>query len=62
MLEPEDPRWVGAWWLGFIVFGGGAILSSIPAFFFPAGRKSSTHREKDEAFNASCCNYLKGRA
>ena len=38
-LTPEDPRWVGAWWLGFVILGSGAIITSVPTFFFPAGRK-----------------------
>eukprot|EP00062_Callorhinchus_milii_P026793 gi/632989323/ref/XP_007883587.1/ PREDICTED: solute carrier organic anion transporter family member 2B1-like [Callorhinchus milii] len=34
-LEPNDPRWVGAWWLGFLVAGTCVALSSVPYFFFP---------------------------
>ncbi|GAB1602741.1 solute carrier organic anion transporter family member 2A1-like [Argonauta hians] len=34
-LSPEDPRWVGAWWLGFLSFGAAAIISCIPLLFFP---------------------------
>ncbi|KAK3611257.1 hypothetical protein CHS0354_004901 [Potamilus streckersoni] len=39
-LTPTDPRWVGAWWLGFLVFGGCCILSSLPLFCFPRLRGS----------------------
>ena len=35
-LSPGDPRFVGAWWLGFIVIGLGLLLLSIPLFCFPA--------------------------
>uniref|UniRef100_A0A669DRJ5 Solute carrier organic anion transporter family member n=1 Tax=Oreochromis niloticus TaxID=8128 RepID=A0A669DRJ5_ORENI len=31
----KDSRWVGAWWLGFIVTGTVVLLSSIPFFFLP---------------------------
>lgn len=31
----SDPRWVGAWWLGFVIFGSAAILLSGPLFMFP---------------------------
>lgn len=34
-LTPKDPRWVGAWWLGFLVAAGSVALSAIPYFFFP---------------------------
>uniref|UniRef100_A0A7N6BYU6 Solute carrier organic anion transporter family member n=1 Tax=Anabas testudineus TaxID=64144 RepID=A0A7N6BYU6_ANATE len=31
----KDSRWVGAWWLGFIVTGAVVLLSSIPFWFLP---------------------------
>ncbi|KAM6962382.1 solute carrier organic anion transporter family, member 1D1 isoform 2-T2 [Tautogolabrus adspersus] len=31
----KDSRWVGAWWLGFIVTGTVILLSSIPFWFLP---------------------------
>lgn len=34
-LTPKDARWVGAWWLGFLISGGIAILSAMPLLFFP---------------------------
>ncbi|XP_060069119.1 solute carrier organic anion transporter family member 2A1-like [Ylistrum balloti] len=34
-ISPRDPRWVGAWWLGFLLFGFLAILAGIPVFCFP---------------------------
>lgn len=34
-ITPKDSRWVGAWWLSFIIAGLLAILSSIPFFFLP---------------------------
>ncbi|EDV28793.1 uncharacterized protein TRIADDRAFT_11246, partial [Trichoplax adhaerens] len=34
-ILPTDPRWVGAWWLGFIVCGVGMLVVSIPLFAFP---------------------------
>ena len=34
-LEPTDPGWVGAWWLGFMFSGAVSLLLSIPFLMFP---------------------------
>lgn len=34
-LTSKDPRWVGAWWLGFLISAGAVTLAAIPYFFFP---------------------------
>ncbi|KAK3087976.1 hypothetical protein FSP39_013011 [Pinctada imbricata] len=34
-LTIRDPRWIGAWWLGFIVFGVSAVVFSLPLCCFP---------------------------
>lgn len=34
-ITPSDTRWVGAWWIGFLVCAGVNILTSIPFFFLP---------------------------
>ncbi|NWS61615.1 SO2B1 protein, partial [Chunga burmeisteri] len=34
-LTNKDPRWVGAWWLGFLVAASLVALSVVPYFFFP---------------------------
>ncbi|XP_053312599.1 solute carrier organic anion transporter family member 2B1 [Spea bombifrons] len=35
LLTPKDPRWIGAWWLGFIVAASVVAIASVPYFFFP---------------------------
>ena len=34
-LTPEHPRWVGAWYLGYLVCAVGALLVCIPMSMLP---------------------------
>uniref|UniRef100_A0A8C7HGV8 Solute carrier organic anion transporter family member n=1 Tax=Oncorhynchus kisutch TaxID=8019 RepID=A0A8C7HGV8_ONCKI len=34
-ISPGDARWVGAWWLGYLVAGVITLLSAIPFWFLP---------------------------
>ncbi|XP_034291762.1 solute carrier organic anion transporter family member 2B1 [Pantherophis guttatus] len=55
-ITNKDPRWVGAWWLGFIFAASTVALASIPYFFFPrempkedeAARKNIGDMTKEE--------------
>ncbi|XP_012581191.1 PREDICTED: solute carrier organic anion transporter family member 2B1 [Condylura cristata] len=42
-LTSRDPRWVGAWWLGFLVASGAVALAAIPYFFFPREMPKEKH-------------------
>ncbi|MEQ2248535.1 hypothetical protein ILYODFUR_020023 [Ilyodon furcidens] len=46
----KDSRWVGAWWLGFLVTGTMILLSSIPFFFLP---KSLPKQGEEDSSNKS---------
>ncbi|XP_072256003.1 solute carrier organic anion transporter family member 1C1 isoform X2 [Pyxicephalus adspersus] len=34
-ITPQDSRWVGAWWLGYLVAGTISVLATIPFWFLP---------------------------
>ncbi|CAG2105079.1 unnamed protein product, partial [Medioppia subpectinata] len=34
-ISTNDPRWLGAWWIGFIILATCIILCSLPLFLFP---------------------------
>ncbi|XP_066446833.1 solute carrier organic anion transporter family member 1C1-like isoform X1 [Eleutherodactylus coqui] len=34
-ITPQDTRWVGAWWLGFLVAGTLSLIAGIPFCFLP---------------------------
>lgn len=33
--DSEDSRWIGAWWIGFIVLGGFQFVFTAPLLLFP---------------------------
>uniref|UniRef100_A0A1E1X844 Solute carrier organic anion transporter family member n=1 Tax=Amblyomma aureolatum TaxID=187763 RepID=A0A1E1X844_9ACAR len=35
VLERTDPRWVGAWWLGYVVLGACLAVTALPILLFP---------------------------
>ncbi|XP_019737365.1 solute carrier organic anion transporter family member 3A1 isoform X1 [Hippocampus comes] len=34
-ISPEDPRWIGAWWAGFLLCAALLFCSALPMFGFP---------------------------
>lgn len=44
-IDKNDPSWIGAWWIGFLVSGTLIALLSIPLYQFPAQMK----KPKEEA-------------
>ena len=60
-ISPRDPRWQGAWWLGFIIYGIILCIVSITFFFFP--RKMSKPKSYCCCTGMpDCCKQWMGRA
>ncbi|XP_061578729.1 solute carrier organic anion transporter family member 1C1-like [Cololabis saira] len=34
-ITPGDARWVGAWWLGYLIAGAISLMSAVPFWFLP---------------------------
>lgn len=43
-LDRGDLRWVGAWWLGFLVASCLLFVAALPYFFFPRGMAPEVRR------------------
>ncbi|XP_025102615.1 solute carrier organic anion transporter family member 2A1-like isoform X2 [Pomacea canaliculata] len=64
-IGPRHPKWIGAWWLGYITFGGAACLFSLPLFCFPRSFKRDNPQEKRKTdttnhFYEFAVKYMKG--
>ncbi|XP_067666969.1 solute carrier organic anion transporter family member 2B1-like [Haliotis asinina] len=35
LLTPRHPKWIGAWWIGFLLFGCLGVVVGIPLMYFP---------------------------
>ncbi|KAM8908295.1 solute carrier organic anion transporter family member 1C1 isoform 1-T2 [Spinachia spinachia] len=56
-ITPKDARWVGAWWLGFMVSSVLLLISSIPFLFLP---RSLPKQEEDEGKPTPAYDTLEG--
>ncbi|XP_069819796.1 solute carrier organic anion transporter family member 1C1-like [Dendropsophus ebraccatus] len=47
-ISPQDTRWVGAWWLGFLVAGVLTLIAGIPFCFLPRSLKKTEEKAAPE--------------
>ncbi|NXL47530.1 SO1C1 protein, partial [Podilymbus podiceps] len=47
-ITPQDSRWVGAWWLGFLIGGVISFLAAIPFCFLPKSLKNPEKANNDK--------------
>ncbi|CAH7430969.1 unknown_gene_8393 [Phodopus roborovskii] len=67
-ITPTDTRWVGAWWVGFLICAGVNILTSTPFFFIPKtlpregleGNVDVTKRDKEEKHQGRATEEKRG--
>lgn len=48
-----DPRWIGAWWIGYLFIGLGIFLSALPMFFFPKKIRAKAEANKMNAVDTT---------
>lgn len=46
VITNKDPRWLGAWWMGWIVFGSILFIMSITTMMFPKELPRSAVRKR----------------
>ncbi|XP_063405834.1 solute carrier organic anion transporter family member 3A1-like [Mytilus trossulus] len=46
-ISPRDPRWIGAWWVGFLTFGAGSLITALPVMCFPKRFHEKTKETKE---------------
>lgn len=45
-LTPENPLWVGAWWIGFLAGGAASLVIALPILGYPRQLPGATHKPK----------------
>ncbi|EYC04990.1 hypothetical protein Y032_0084g1713 [Ancylostoma ceylanicum] len=45
---PSDPRWYGAWWIGFLAAGLASFVTSLPLCMFPRKLNDTDERKKND--------------
>ena len=49
ILEVDDENYMGAWWLGFVVFGVVVILTALPLFLYPSKLQEEEESNSDNS-------------
>ncbi|KAL2102535.1 hypothetical protein ACEWY4_001703 [Coilia grayii] len=58
-INHKDSRWVGAWWMGFIITGSVMLLAGIPFWFLPKSLPKQGQERSTEATTEEQDSFLK---
>lgn len=59
-IGPDDARWVGAWWLGFVIAGTVTLASAVPFWFLPKSLPVPVEKH-DSGCGAEHVRFIKDR-
>ena len=62
-MLPTHPAWIGAWWLGYVLFAVILTILTIPMFFYPKHikNKPNTKAGKKPEVEQSLVQQIKGK-
>ena len=58
-LTPDDPRFIGAWWLGLVILAAMSLFIALPLFLFTDVRRDNTET-KNTKRSRRCVRLVKG--
>ena len=58
-ISQKDPRWVGAWWLGFMIIGAAMLLWTLPVVMFPGKMSGEAERGEGGSLKSMAKGTLK---
>lgn len=51
-MESKDPRWIGAWWIGYVAVGIALVIPSILMYLFPTDKLPTADEEEEKHMKA----------
>ncbi|XP_048256733.1 solute carrier organic anion transporter family member 2B1-like [Haliotis rufescens] len=58
-MAPTHPKWIGAWWIGFLLFGCLGVILGLPLLLFPKRLQPSSSTATAEDANNSVIHSIK---
>uniref|UniRef100_A0A8L0DVI0 Solute carrier organic anion transporter family member n=1 Tax=Oncorhynchus mykiss TaxID=8022 RepID=A0A8L0DVI0_ONCMY len=58
-ITPGDARWVGAWWLGYLIAGAITLMSAVPFWFLPKSLPIPVDKQLNANFTPEQTRFIK---